>query len=298
MRPLYERPKYVPKQQPRQGVPKRGLYSIDTLKHLSGLSVDEMQVIGIDPGMIDLIHCVDPDRILETQPIGEPPASLVYTAARRKHETCSVLYRKRMEEDKKQTSDVLTIEKEMGKYSRHSTDGVVLLSYFDARRSGSISLEAFYEDLTYRIRRWRSFQKEQRSMQKLIDRMEGMRTKETMGLAYGSAVAAISKLRPKGTKTFQINVGLRLLLSKHFFFVCRRHTGTLHLTDVLRLPLSVWSVYGTGRATTQRIEVEKRARNGRMHLPIRRKTLRAQALSRDQRASPLPKRRMWSHLAP
>ena len=83
-----------------QGVPKRGLYAIDTLKHLSGLTVDEMQVIGIDPGMIDLIHCVDPDRILETQPIGESPASLVYTAARRKHETCSVLYRKRMEEEK------------------------------------------------------------------------------------------------------------------------------------------------------------------------------------------------------
>ena len=238
VRLLYERPKYVPKQQPRQGVLKRGLYSIDTLKHLSGLTVDEMQVIGIDPGMIDLIHCVDPDRILETQPIGEPPASLVYTAARRKHETCSVLYRKRMEEDKKQTSDVLTIEKEMGKYSRHSTDGVVLLSYFDARRSGSISLEAFYEDLTYRIRRWRSFQKEQRSMQKLIDRMEGMRTKETMVLAYGSAVAAISKLRPKGTKTFQIHVGLRLLLSKHFVVVDTPERHTPHG----RAPFAIVSV--------------------------------------------------------
>jgi hypothetical protein len=227
---------------------------------------------------------------------GKPSASLVYTAARRKHETCSVLYRKRMEEDKKQTSDVLTIEKEMGKYSRHATDGVVLLSYFDARRSGSISLEAFYEDLTYRIRRWRSFQKEQRSMQKLIDRMEGMRTKETMVLAYGSAVAAISKLRPKGVAPFRSTWGC-VFCCRNILWSSTHRNGT-HLTDVLRLPLSVWSVYGTGRATTQRIEVEKRARNGRMHLPIRRKTLRAQALSRDQRASPLPKRRMWSHLAP
>ena len=100
--------------------------------------------------MIDLIHCVDPDRILKTEPIGEPPASLVYTAARRKYETCSVLYRKKMEEEKKQTSDVLTIENKMAMYSKRSTDRVVLLSYFDARRSGSISLDAFYGDLRYR----------------------------------------------------------------------------------------------------------------------------------------------------
>ena len=218
VRLLYERPNYVPKQPRRQGVPKRGLYAIDTLKHLSSLTVDEMQVIGIDPGMIDLIHCVDPDRILETQPIGEPPASLVYTAARRKHETCSVLYEKRMEEEKKQTPDVLAVEGEMGKYSKRSTDRDVLLSYFDARRSGSISLDAFYGDLRYRIRRWRSFQKEQRSIQKLIHRIEGMRTKETMVLAYGSAVTAISKLRPKGVAPC-INMGLRRRLSKHFVVV-------------------------------------------------------------------------------
>ena len=106
----------------------------------------------------------------------------------------------------------------MARYSKRSTDRDVLLSYFDARRSGSISLNAFYGDLRYRIRRWRSFQKEQRSIQKLIDRMEGMRTKETMVLAYGSAVSAISKLRPKGVAPC-INMGLRHRLSKHFVVV-------------------------------------------------------------------------------
>ena len=127
----------------------------------------EMQVIGIDPGMIDLIRCVDPDRILETQPISEPPASLVYTAARRKHETCSVLYRKKMEEEKKQTSGALTAEKEMARYSKRSSNFDVLLAYFDARRSGASALNTFYGDVRYRFRRWRSFQKEQRSMQKM-----------------------------------------------------------------------------------------------------------------------------------
>ena len=48
--------------------------------------------------------------------------------------------------------------------------------------------------------------------------MEGMRTKETMVLAYGSAVTAISKLRPKGVAPC-INMGLRRRLSKHFVVV-------------------------------------------------------------------------------
>ena len=106
----------------------------------------------------------------------------------------------------------------MSKYSKRSTDRDVLLSYFDARRSGSSSLDAFYGDFRYRIRRWRSFQKEQCSIQKLINRMEGMRTKETMVLAYGSAVTAISKLKPKGVAPC-INMGLRRRLSKHFVVV-------------------------------------------------------------------------------
>ena len=81
-------------------------------------------------------------------------------------------------------------------------------------------------------------------------------------------------------------------------FCGRRHTGTFHVADLLRLPLPMWPVYGAGRATAQRIEVETGARDSRVQPHIRRKTLRTQALSRDQRASPLPKRRMWSHLAP
>ena len=50
------------------------------------------------------------------------------------------------------------------------------------------------------------------------DQMEGMRTKETMVLAYGSAVTAISKLRPNGVAPC-INMGLRRRLSKHFVVV-------------------------------------------------------------------------------
>ena len=59
---------------------------------------------------------------------------------------------------------------------------------------------------------------EQRSMQGLIDRIKSMQTKETMVLAYGSAVKAISTFSPKGVAPC-INMGLRYRLSKHFVVV-------------------------------------------------------------------------------
>ena len=45
-----------------------------------------------------------------------------------------------------------------------------------------------------------------------------MQTKETMVLAYGSAVKAISKFNPKGVAPC-INMGLRYRLSRHFVVV-------------------------------------------------------------------------------
>jgi hypothetical protein len=59
---------------------------------------------------------------------------------------------------------------------------------------------------------------EQRSMQGLIDRIKSMQTKETMVLAYGSAVKAISTFSPKGVAPC-INMGLRYRLSRHFVVV-------------------------------------------------------------------------------
>jgi hypothetical protein len=214
VRLLFERPDVVlPKQ--LTSLPRRGLFAIDELKRLSKLSVDEMQIIGVDPGMIDLINCVDPERILEKQPIGSPPSNVVYTAARRKHETCSVLYAKTMALEKRDYPAVLEAEVAMSLCNKRSTDRTVLEGYFDARHAAMPALLDFYGAIEYRTRRWRSFQKEQRSVQSLIDRIESMRTKSTMVLAYGSGVRAISKLKTRGISPC-INMGLRRRLSKHF----------------------------------------------------------------------------------
>ena len=68
---------------------KRGLYTIDQLKHLSRLSIDNMEIIGIDPGMYDLIHAVGDNYLNDCS------KRLKYSAAQRRHERCSTFYIKR-----------------------------------------------------------------------------------------------------------------------------------------------------------------------------------------------------------
>ena len=197
-------------------MPRRGLFTIDQIKHYSRLSADEMQVIGVDPGMIDLVHCVDPERIHSLHPPDSPPATVVYTARRRKHETCSVLYQKKMKEEKDQ--EVLEAESAMSQHCKRSTHRDTLCGYFDARRGALDAFQSFYGDLKYRIRRWRTYKKEQKSIQMLIDRIGSMQTKDTMVLAYGSGVNAIANLNSKGIAPC-INMGLRRRLSRHFLVV-------------------------------------------------------------------------------
>ena len=175
VRLLFERPTTTSKEE-LSSLPRRGIFAIDEIKRLSKISAQEMQIIGVDPGMIDLIHCVDPARILDMKLPDDPPTTVVYTNARRRHETCSVLYSKRMQMEKQDEPAVRDAEDAMCAFDKHSTERSVLHGYFDARRAAMPSLLEFYVVMRYRARLWRSFQKEQRSIHRLISEIEGMRT--------------------------------------------------------------------------------------------------------------------------
>ena len=139
------------RRQRQEGVPKRGLYTVDTMKHISRLSLDKIQVVGVDPGMIDLINCVDPMRLL-TKGATSPPSNVVYTAKRWKHETCSILYHKKMEAEKREMAPgVVVAELEMTRFNKRSTDRSVLMSYFDARREAAQQMDDFYGRIMYRV---------------------------------------------------------------------------------------------------------------------------------------------------
>ena len=89
-----------------------------------------------------------------------------------------------------------------------------LHGYFDACRATMPSLLEFYGAMRYRGRRWRSFQKEQRSIHRLIAelRKHADQRHDGVGVRLGRA---ISNLKTHGVAPC-INMGLHRRLSKHF----------------------------------------------------------------------------------
>ena len=198
----------------KSGKPKRGLYTIDQLKHFSRLSEDDMEIIGVDPGMRDLIHAVGDDYI------NDPTKSYSYSAAQRRHERCSILYAKKMQNEKPR--DVQKAEQVMSCFNSRSTRKEIREGYFDARRCHLQDFLDFYGLLRYRIRRWRTFKKDQRSIAGLINNLKALKDKalphKTIVLAYGSWVKASSTFNPKGIAPC-IGIGLRRRLSSEFVIV-------------------------------------------------------------------------------
>ena len=218
MRLLYEKCTHAPRE--RQWT-QTGLYAIDELKRVSRLQLREMQPIGVDPGMTDLIHCVDRGQRARRGPTtgGDTPntqkvarfRSVAYTAVQRRHETCSTLYSKRLEREKPDA--VKECENAMADHNSKSGYIERVVGYLQARRSGFDSLRALYEKHLYRIRHWRKFRKDQRSFASLVERIGALRTGSApLVLAYGSWTKRFS---PKGVAPC-IGIGLRRKLSKHF----------------------------------------------------------------------------------
>ena len=193
--------------------PVRGLYAIDTIKHFSKLDPSNMQVIGIDPGVYDLIHAVSFDEMLNAS----QSTSLKYSSAQRRFERGSTVFAKKMHVEKPDT--VVCAEKEMSKYNSRSCNMDTLMGYFAARRMYLRDLQDFYFAPRYRIRRWRSFKKDQRSLAMLVTNLKSMKEDgKTMILAYGAWVNVSSNAKRSGIAPC-IGMGLRTYLSKHFIVV-------------------------------------------------------------------------------
>ena len=196
-----------------EGIPKRGLYTIDQMKHLSKLDVDDMQIIGIDPGMRDLIHAVDLDHMLNRA------KSVTYTSAQRRSERASSQFARCMQNEKSEL--IKGAEQELSQYNSRSNYRYKLMDFFHKRHVHMEAFFAFYERSRYRTRRWRSFKKDQQSVSNLINQIKGMKNKDdprTMILAYGSWVNASATFNPKGIAPC-IGIGLRRRLAKEFIVV-------------------------------------------------------------------------------
>jgi hypothetical protein len=194
-------------------MPVRGVHSIDALKHAAKL--EEMHVIGIDPGKRELIVAVDRDDP-KTKPV------VRYTLDQRQRDMRTRQY---ADEIKRSRSYPVTAAEEDLSLFNSKAPSLAEFARFGAERRRQLrecaEIRAFYDDLEHRNRRRKSALKAQQSEARLYDRLRAMHDpsdERTLVLAYGAwglvagrPNAAANKGNPPA-----IGAGLMKKLAKHF----------------------------------------------------------------------------------
>ena len=189
-------------------VPSRGLHAIDELKRVSRL--DELHVVGIDPGIREIVVAVDQD-----DPKGISPVR--YTQKQRRKELRSRQYTDEARRSK--PYEVTAAEEEMSGFNSRSASLQTFCAYCRKRHETLDSCLAFYAEHDHRHRRWKTYIKAQQSEQRLYDRLRGIHKegdKRSLVLAYGAWGATDGASCVKRGNPPTIGVGLMRKLAKRF----------------------------------------------------------------------------------
>ena len=190
-------------------MPRRGIHTIDDLKHVSRL--DNLHVVGIDPGIREIIVAVDQD---------DPQGNAVrYTQKQRLRDLRSRQYAD--EATREKPYDVTVAEEDLTGFNSRGADRESFCAYCRQRHQRLDQCLNFYRTLDHRKRRWKRCIKEQQSEQRLFDRLNNMHLPgdpRTLVLAYGSWGAETGKTATcvKRGNPPTIGVGLMKKLSKRF----------------------------------------------------------------------------------
>ena len=199
--------------QPPQ-LPTRGIHSIDALKAVMR-KADELHVIGIDPGKIEIINAVDADDPKDAQVVR-------YTLAQRRRDLRTRQY---ADEGKRGKPAAVTDAEEQ--LSELSSKAPSLAEYarFSARRRALLreraEITSFYADLAFRERRRKTRIKAQQSEARLVARLKGMHADgdgRQLVLAYGAWGLVAGRPSMPGNKGNPpaVGVGLMKRLALHF----------------------------------------------------------------------------------
>ena len=219
------------KPKPLTELPKRGIYTIDQLKHLSRLE-ERLHIIGGDPGKCELINACDTDD-------ATGKTLVRYTQRQRLKDT-----RSRQYADEARREAPLEVRDSVGTLAAHNSKSAHLptfRAYVHARQESLAANLAYYGNLEHRRRRWKTYIKTQQSESKLYARLAALHPEgddRQLVLAYGSwglvagrAGSAVNKGNPPC-----IGVGLMRKLARRFLVVltpeqyttkkCRKCMGT------------------------------------------------------------------------
>ena len=189
-------------------MPKRGIWAIDQLKHLS--RIEQLHVVGVDPGKRELLVAVDVDDSKNSSPVR-------YTQKQRLRDLRSHQYA--IESRRGKPQSVADAEAELAGFHSRSSNLDAFCAYCGKRHESLDVCLTFYSELGHRKRRWKTAIKTQQSEERLYKRLEGIKKdSRPMVLAYGSwgmvagrAGAACNRGNPPC-----IGVGLMRKLSRRF----------------------------------------------------------------------------------
>ena len=152
-------------------VPRRGIYAIDQIKHLSRT----YQLLGADPGKRELLVCVDADH----------PSSpgVRYTAAQRREET-----RVTVHANQEAFRRPENITQHIGAFCSRSASLETQHNYFKRRRLFLQEAIDYYSDPWHRKRHWERHIRSQKSLTDFVRRIQSLQRQNDVpvALAYGS----------------------------------------------------------------------------------------------------------------
>ena len=198
------------KRQSPTSLPQRGIWAIDELKRVSRL--EELHVVGIDPGKKELVVAVDQDA-------GGRGRSVRYTQRERQKDMRSRQYADEMSRSK--PDSVRCTEEDLANTNSYSANVETFCLYVWQRQEGLTERLAFYAELGHRRRRWKSYLKSQQSEEKLYQKLKAIHKKgdsRTLVLAYGSWGLIAGRAGNAANKGLppSIGVGLMRKLGKRF----------------------------------------------------------------------------------
>jgi len=222
-------------------MPRRGLYCIDELKRLSrkadvsakGIGI---HVVGIDPGMRELVCAVDCDDVSDPKARSER-----YTLKQRMRDRRSVDAAAEIAHTK--SADVGLSEQQLSEHNSRALSAATFRKYLVARRERMGACLEYYSQQWHRKRRWKKCVKTQQSEERLYKRLGAMHAPDDerpLVLAYGAwgakdASACIKKGTPPAT-----SVGLLRKLAKRFLCAITPEFGTSSMCCKCLGPAGPW----------------------------------------------------------
>lgn len=190
-------------------VPRRGIYAIDQIKHLSRT----YQLLGADPGKRELLVCVDADH---------PPSPMVrYTAAQRREETRVAVHAK--QEAYRRPENITQHIAALTAFCSRSASVETQYNYFKQRRLFLQEAIDYYSDPWHRKRHWERHIRSQKSLTDFVRRIQSLQRQDgvPIALAYGSWGGVAGRPGAPCNKGIApcIGRGLRHKLSRHFLIL-------------------------------------------------------------------------------